>query len=179
MDKQVKTIGLLALLLALVVMPFASAAGPVLTPTCTFVGSTPAANSEVEGNETITITARANYNLTNTTSLIFFGTNFTRGYALINLTGTNQTTMTASYANVPDGTYRIGAEFYIMNDTGNTFNTASVIACTNRTFTLETGEGGIISSVAVAAKQAESNNLSWLLLVALGALAVWAIFKDK
>ena len=180
MRKQVKTIGLLVLLLAMIAMPFVNAAGPVLTPTCTFVGSTPASNGFVEENETITITARSNYNLTNATSLIFLGTNLTRGYARINLTGTNQTTMTASFANVPDGTYNLGAEFYIMNDTGNTYGTATVIACTNRTFNLETSEGGIAPLIPVIIEeQQKAQTSSIVLIVVIAGFALYMLMRKK
>lgn len=180
MGKQMKTIGLLVLLLALVAMPLANAAGPVLTATCTFVGNTPANNGFVEENQTVTITARANYNLTNATSLIFLGTNLTRGYALINLSGTNQTTMTASFANVPDGTYNIGAEFYIMNDTGNTFGTASIIACTNRSFNLETSEGSAVIVPIVIEQQAQqAKSSSIVLIVGVAVFALYLLMRKK
>ena len=176
MEKKI-TIGILALLI-LSVIPGVFAAITPLTGTCTFVGSTPAANTLIEENDTITVTMRANYNLTNNT-IIYLGTNRTVNVAIANLT-LNRTDMTAIFLNVPEGDYRISGQFGIRNDTGNGYDSDNdVVACTNRTFTLEMGEGGIILPVAVAAKQAESNNLSWLLLVALGALAVWAIFKDK
>lgn len=180
MVRKGTTTGILALLLLLAVMPFVSAAGPTLTPTCTFVGNTPAANGFVEENETITVTARANYNLTNATSLIFLGTNFTRGYALVNLSGTNQTTMTASFANVPDGTYNIGAEFSFGNDSGNTYGTMSTIACTNRSFNLETSEGGLSPLVPVVIeeeRQAEASSI--VLIIAIAGLAIYLIMRKK
>ena len=179
MRKQVKTIGLLALLLALVVMPFVNAAGPVLTPTCTFVGSTPANNGFVEENNTITITAQANYNLTNTTSSIFLGTNSSRGNAVINLTG-NGSTMTARFVEVPDGTYSLGAEFYLGNDSGNTFGTMSTIACTNRSFNLETSEGSsVIVPVVIEQEKQEAQTSSIVLIVVIAGFALYMLMRKK
>ena len=179
MGKQVKTIGLLVLLLAMIAMPFANAAAPTLTATCTFVGNTPASNGFVEENNTITITAQANYNLTNTTSLIFLGTNSSRGNAIINLTG-NGSTMTARYLDVPDGTYNLGAEFVINNDTGNGYVSASTIACTNRSFNLETSEGlSPVVPLIIEQEKQEAQTSSIVLIIVIAGFALYMFMRKK
>ena len=102
---------------------------------------------------------------------------------IINVSGGETATFQAQYSPaLSDDIYRVSAAVFYLNNTFYNY-TATQFNCPNRTFTIETTEGGIAPAiseqVAVTVQKQKTNTTLIIAIVVIVALIYWISRKEK
>ena len=157
------------------------------TPTCTY-DIAPANNAQIE-NTTLKVVISTTSNQTSSESFVRLQksdgrTTFFTNQTLRVINGTGETaTFQAQYRPaLPDDTYRLSAGVFFLNNTFYNY-TGTQFNCANRTFTVDTSEGGIAPAVqeqVIIAKEKQKANLSLIAIIAgITALIIYISRKEK